>query len=327
MTGIAIVGQGYMGRTHADAWTRLGRGDDILYVNAPGRRLWSHLAPAATFTNHLDDVLRDPAVEIVSVCTPTPSHADIAVRALRAGKHVLLEKPVALTLADAAGVRDAADRSGRVLMVAQVVRFFAGYQELRRLAGSGTLGRVTSVRAARTLATPTWADWWPDESQSGGVPVDFSIHDFDQANLFLGEPTAVTATRTGHEAPLETVIEYAGGGVGQVLSYPYLPQGSPFSCSLELLGTHGHAAYRMVSGAPTDAADRGVSEVVVSTVDGIERRWVPDNEPYVREVEYFAACVTRAQRPQLSPVESAISALRVSLATRRSLDQRTRVRL
>ena len=327
MTGIAIVGQGYMGRTHAGAWTRLGHGGDIRYVQAPGRRAWDDLAPAARFVTDLDEVLRDPAVDVVSVCTPTPTHADIAVRALDAGKHVLLEKPIALTLADAQRIAAAADRSPQVLMVAQVVRFFAGYRELRRIAGSGELGRVIAVRASRTLATPTWADWWADESQSGGVPVDFAVHDFDQAGLFLGDPVAVTATRTAADAPMETLVEYADGGIGQVLSHAHLPAGSGFSSGLELVGTRGLASYRLVSAAPTDSAEesQGISQLVVSTPDGVRQQHVPDDDPYLREVEYFAHCVAAGEQPLLSPTESAVTALRVSLAARESLGRRARV--
>ncbi|HEV7742287.1 MAG TPA: Gfo/Idh/MocA family oxidoreductase [Pseudolysinimonas sp.] len=321
MTGIAIVGQGYMGRTHAEAWSRLGHGDDIRYITAPGDREWSDVAARAAFTTHLDEVLFDPAVDRLSVCTPTPSHASIAIRALRAGKHVLLEKPIALSLDDAHEIESAAAAGDRVLMIAQVVRFFAGYEALAGVRDSGRIGEVRAVRASRVLATPTWAPWWPDEEQSGGVPVDFSIHDFDQANFFLGIPVAVRATRTAHEAPLETTIEYEAGGIAQVHSFPYLPQGSPFSCSLELIGSRGQAAYRMISGAPTDGAGSGVSELTISTVDGVERIPIADNDPYAREIEYFSACIASRTPPVRSTTASAIAALEVSLATRASLER------
>ncbi len=321
MTGIAIIGQGYMGRTHADAWTRLGYGDELLYVVAPGKRESDDLAPGATFTTHLDEALFDPTVDRVSVCTPTPTHASITIRALRAGKHVLLEKPIALTVDDARAIAVEAAASDRVLMVAQVVRFFAGYEALLAVRHSGRLGTVTSVRATRVLARPLWAPWWPDETQSGGVPVDFAVHDFDQANLFLGRPVAVTATRTAHEAPLETTIEYAGGGIAQVLSYPYLPQGSAFSSSLEVVGDAGHASYRMVAGAPTESGSSGESRLTVATSDGVDVTDVADNDPYAREIEYFNRCIVEGSVPTRSPTASAVAALEVSLAVRTSLER------
>ena len=326
MTGIAIVGQGYMGRTHADAWTRLGHGDDIRYLVAPGDRE-PGVAPGATFTNHLDEALLDPEVDRVCVCTPTPSHTEIAVRALRAGKHVMLEKPNALTLEDAATILEAARIAPGILMIAQVVRFFAGYEALVALRDSHRLGAIASVRATRVLARPTWAPWWPDESQSGGVPVDFAIHDYDQANVLLGEPVAVRAVQLAPEAPLEATIEYATGGLAQVLSYPYLPQGSAFCSSLELVGEHGQAGYRLLAGAPTESGASGESRLTIATVDGVESRDVADNDPYARELEYFAHCIETSTRPERSTPESAVAALRVSLAVRESIAAGRRVEL
>jgi predicted dehydrogenase len=324
MTGIGIIGQGYMGRTHAEAWTNLGFGDKIRYINAPGERSWTDIAPAAQLVTELDEVLLDPEIDRISICTPTSTHADIAIRALRAGKHVLLEKPIALSLEDARAIQDAAQSTDRVLMVAQVVRFFAGYVSLLAVHRSGRLGDVLSVRATRALPTPTWATWWPDEAQSGGVPVDFSIHDYDQANLFLGRPTYVRATRSATHGPLETTIEYADGGIAQVLSYPYLPEGSAFTCSLELVGTEGQASYRMASAAPTAPGD-GLSQLIISTTDGIQQLSVDDNQPYEREVEYFNECIANGTDPDRSDIASAIEALKVSLATRQSLADGTRV--
>lgn len=324
MTGIGVIGQGYMGRTHAEAWTHLGFGEDILYINAPGDRAWQDIAPAAKLVADLEDVLGDPGVDRISICTPTPTHADIAIRALRAGKHVLLEKPIALSVEDALAIKAAAKATDRVFMVAQVVRFFAGYERLLAVQRSGALGDILSIRATRALPTPTWAAWWPDEAQSGGVPVDFSIHDYDQANLFLGQASHVRATRTAPTAPLETTIEYVDGGIAQVLSYPYLPAGSGFSSSLELIGTGGQASYRLASAAPTAPGD-GLSQLTIATTKGIENRSIDDNQPYEREVEYFNECIANGTGPDRSDTASAIAALKVSLATRESLATGSRV--
>ena len=327
MAGIAIVGQGYMGRTHAEAWANLGHAADIRYVVAPGEQLLFEPATEARFVGNLQVALDDPEVDILSVCTPTPSHAEIAIRALRAGKHVLLEKPIALTIDDAMAIREVASTSGRVLMVAQVVRFFAGYQLLRDAWQTGSLGTLQSLRAVRAINTPTWADWWSDETQSGGVPVDFSIHDYDQSNLFLGAPVGVTAARLSDTGPIETTIEYWGGGLGQVLSHAHTPVGIPFTSSLSLIGTAGMADYRLSAGSPTDPDASGVNAFRLTTVDGSTEFAVEDNSPYTREIEYFLACIADGVEPSLSPTDSAIRALEVSLAVRESLRRRTRVRL
>lgn len=293
MHGIAIVGAGNMGRAHAEAWSRLGLGDRIRYVCArrPGASL--PYAPLARVVTELDDVLGDPEVDIVSICTPTPSHAELAVRALAAGRHVLLEKPVALDLPGAEAVMAADAASDATLMVAHVVRFFAGYQRVRAEVESGRIGVAREVRASRSSAAPTWASWLADEAQSGGMLVDFAIHDFDQVDLHLGRPVAVTTVEAGASGRFESRVEYAGGGVGHVVTNARLPAGSPFESTIEVTGTSGVTSFRYPDAAP--------------------------DEPFVRQAAYFLDCVEARRSPEACPPQSAAVALRVALAARESL--------
>ena len=143
----------------------------------------------------------------------------------------------------------------------------------------------------------------------------------------LGKAIAVRATRLREESPLEATIEYESGALAQVLSYPYLPQGSAFSSSLELVGDLGQAGYRMLAGAPTESGASGESRLTVATADGVDVVDVIDNDPYAREIEYFAQCIDRGVAPELSTPESAVAALEVSLAVNRSLAAGDRIRL
>lgn len=332
MTTIAIVGQGYMGRTHAEAWATLGLADRIKYVSArtPGEPL-EH-APVATFVTDLETVLRDPEVDVVSICTPTSTHRDIAVRALEAGKNVLLEKPFALSVSDALAVQQVADRCGTVLMVAQVVRFFEGYRRLRTDVAGGKLGEVLSARARRFINRPDWAQWWHDDAQSGGMVVDFAIHDYDQMNLFLGEPIRVSCIAGSRLGPVETTIEYRNGGIGQVLSFADLKRGAPFNSSIGLVGTEGFADYEFSAGSPTDHPDVGTSPDAVSryrlaAAGNSTTADISADAPYTRQVEYFLRCVTDGAKPGLCTTPSAIRALEVSLAASESLTTGAPVRV
>ena len=300
-----------MARAHARAWSNLGLGDDIRYVCARGAQVPLEHARSARFVTDLDVVLADPEVSVVSVCTPTPTHADIAIRSLRAGKNVLLEKPIALTLPDALAIRDAASEGAGVLMVAHVVRFFPGYRALAQDAENGAFGRPIAVRARRISASGERKPWMRDEAQSGGMLVDFAIHDFDQVNLYLGDPVAVTAVRASAPGPagtvaVESTVEYRDGGIGQVLTCLSMPAGTPFTSSVELLGTGGLADYRFSDTSPTDIA-----------VD----------DPYTLQAEYFLGCVNAGTPPALCPVDAAIAALSVSLAARSALATGTRTRV
>ena len=112
MASIAIIGQGYMGNAHAAAWASAGQADAIKYICTPRPKEGSvPAAKNAKYITDLDVILKDADVKYVSVCTPTPTHKDITVALLAAGKHVLLEKPITLNVADAKIVADAAAKS------------------------------------------------------------------------------------------------------------------------------------------------------------------------------------------------------------------------
>ncbi|RDV45317.1 gfo/Idh/MocA family oxidoreductase [Leifsonia sp. ku-ls] len=297
--GVAVVGAGRMGRAHAAAWS--ANGVPVLWAVSPRRAPELPAAPAARWARDLDEALDDPRVTVVSVCTPTPSHAELAIQALEAGRNVLLEKPIALTLDDAHRVAEAAVRAPGTLMVAHVVRFFPGYAALAARIAEGSIGRPRLVRASRVSARPVGYDWLDDEERSGGMLVDFAIHDLDQANAYLGRPVAVTsvAARGGaFGAPTATTVEYAGGGVAQVLSVSDLPEGQPFEAGLEVIGDAG------VDAAETAAGDA-----------------------FAEQARYFLACVDAGVPPSRAPVGAAVDALRVALAARESARTGRRVEL
>ena len=176
-----------------------------------------------------------------------------------------------------------------------------------------------------------------DESQSGGILVDFGIHDFDQLNLYLGTPVAVTAVRGGASGPIETTVEYADGGIGQVLSHLSMPAGTPFTTSIELIGTGGLADYRFsdvsfsapvsapISGPVSGPISGPISGPVSGPVSAESPTRVADENPYARQAEYFLSCVDAGTPPALCPVDAAVLALQVALAARASLAAGTRI--
>jgi predicted dehydrogenase len=319
VTTIAIIGAGYMGRTHAAAWTALGHGNGIRYICS--RRVGGTFdeAPAARVVTDVAAVLADPDVDVVSICTPTTTHRDIAVRALNAGKHVLLEKPISLTIADALAISAAASSSDRTFMVAHVVRFFEGYRRARADAEAGRIGSIVSGRARRLITKPDSA-WWYDDTESGGVVVDVGIHDFDQLNLFLGTPVAVTSTATDPLGPIESTIEYRSGAIGQVLTFAGIPAGAPFTTSLNLVGTDGILDYEFSADAPTSTGGTpGVNAYRLATAGGSQSATLSSLDHYERQVEYFLECVRNGADPVFCPTASAVRALDVALAARQSL--------
>lgn len=310
---VAIVGPGTIGAAHAAAWREVGVEVSHLVSRRPDARLAD--APHAVTVTDYATVLADPTVDIVTICTPTPTHREFAIAALRAGKHVLLEKPIALTVGDADAIAREAEASEGVLMVAHVVRFFDGYVRVRRAVVDGRVGHPLHVRAERAIAPPD-TPWWYDEELSGGVAVDLGIHDLDQANLLLGDPIAVRATDA--LGPVETTVEYAGGGLAQVLSHARMPAHTPFATSIRVLGDAGLVEHRHTGGEhATDAyLLRGADGVSVEDADPHK---ADARDPYATQAAHFLECVASGSASTVAPTADAIAALRVALAARDSL--------
>lgn len=143
------------------------------------------------------DILRDPEVDAVSVCTPNDQHAPITIDALRAGKHVLCEKPCAPVYADALKMQEAQRASGKILNIGVVNRFNTAVNRIKRLIDAGELGELyhvyASFRANRSI--PGWGGWFTTKAVSGGgVLIDWGVHFLDLVMYCAGDPEPLSAS-------------------------------------------------------------------------------------------------------------------------------------
>ncbi len=201
--GIGIVGIGFMGWIHYLATRQVAGAEVVAVCSRDPKKLagdWSgiqgnfgppggpvDLTGVATYADY-GALLADPTVDLVDLCVPSPDHASWAIRALEAGKHVLVEKPIALTSADADAMLAAAARSGRMLMVGHVLPFFPEFAYARELIESGRYGSVRAAHFKRVIAR---SDRAADADAGGGPAVDLHIHDTHYIALVCGVPTAV----------------------------------------------------------------------------------------------------------------------------------------
>lgn len=204
--GIGIVGIGFMGMIHYLAARGLAGGEVVaLCSRDPKKRAgdWTgirgnfgpvgskmDLSGKATYAT-IDDLLADPNVGLVDLCVPNDEHARLAVQALEAGKDVLVEKPIALTVADADAMLAAAERSGRLLMVAHVLPFFPEFAFALEAVRSGRYGRLQAAHFTRVISRPDWSSGIAEADRSGGPAIDLHIHDTHFVALLCGVPTAV----------------------------------------------------------------------------------------------------------------------------------------
>ena len=126
-------------------------------------------------------LLEDKSIDVVHICTPNKSHAEIAIAALESGKHVMCEKPMAKTAADARKMLEAAKRTGKKLTIAYQNRFRPDSQYLKKLCADGELGEIyfAKAHAIRRRAVPTWGVFLNEEEQGGGPLIDIGTHALD----------------------------------------------------------------------------------------------------------------------------------------------------
>jgi predicted dehydrogenase len=139
--------------------------------------------------SNLEDVFGDPAVDAVSICTWNNTHADIAIGALKGGKHVLVEKPLSMNVEEALKVEEVVRESGKTLQVGFVRRFATNTKVLKSLIDNGKLGEIYYAKASclRRLGNP--GGWFADKERSGGGPlIDLGIHIIDICWYLMGRP-------------------------------------------------------------------------------------------------------------------------------------------
>ncbi len=165
-------------------------------------------------------LVADPAVELVQIVTPPNLHAEMAIAALQAGKHVFVEKPLATTNEDAQAILDAGRAAGKVVGINYVMRYDPLYQIVQRIAHEGHLGRLTHVEFQNYASDEGLGDdhWFWDKAQSGGIFIEHGVHFFDIVGAIVGAParrvlgqTWMREDGTGKEDRVQALVSYENG--------------------------------------------------------------------------------------------------------------------
>jgi predicted dehydrogenase len=206
MVHIGIVGIGFMGMIHYLAAQR-ARGVKVIALcsrdaaklagdwtgiqgNFGPRGTQMDLSGVARYRD-FQALLEDPQVDLVDLCVPNDSHAPMAIQALRAGKHVLVEKPIALSTQSADLMVETAKAAGKLLMVGHVLPFFPEFAYGLDAVQSGRFGALKAAHLLRVISKPDWSSGIADPGRSGGPAVDLHIHDTHFIALICGTPRAV----------------------------------------------------------------------------------------------------------------------------------------
>jgi UDP-N-acetyl-2-amino-2-deoxyglucuronate dehydrogenase len=330
----ALVGAGVIGRTHARALAELPDVAELVSVVDADPATAQELADryGVEATTDLDAVLRRDDIDAVTVCTPSGVHAEGAVAALDAGKHVVVEKPIDITLAAADRIIDAEKRSGKTVAVISQHRFDHSTEKVQRAVRDGHLGTITSAIASHA--------WWRGQSyydsgdwrgtwalDGGGAVMNQTVHTINLMITTLGTPVEVFAytgclahERIEVEDTAVAVVKFASGALGVIhgttAAYPGL------DASLRVFGSKGSAVITddelvFFHANPGDAPEIGMQAATAENQVTADDTLGPDDRGlglgHRRQLADFIDAVTTGRAPRVGTTE-ARTALSVILA-------------
>lgn len=325
--GVVVVGAGDLGSRHAKHWCEAGA--NVIAVCDPWLERAAVVAASvgAEAATHPYDYLKRDDVHVVSVCTPTFLHESYSVAALEAGKHVLCEKPVALTVPAALRIKQAAEANDREVRIGLMRRFDPAQHEILRshaLLGEPTLAQATIVAGLRPKRL------MHDANGNGGPVIDMSCHLFDLWRvLFDGQPESVMAhgyTFAEGRSELASIEEkaldsalftltYPGGRVGQVQISWGLPSGVQYLERHSYVGPDGLLVVNWNSGMTLYRGD-------------VAEAWqAPTFNAWREQIVQFYRELTEGAPRVVASIDDGIDALRVSLAVLQSVAEKRTVHL
>ena len=313
---VGVIGAGFIGAIHLSAYANMPEVEVVGVADArPGTAAaGAALVRARAYSSYEDLVLTED-VEVVDVCLPTAYHRELALGAARAGKHVILEKPIARTLEDAEAILEAFSGTENRLFVGHVVRFFPEYVKIKAMMDAGDLGTVGVARTSRRSPFLTgWNDWYADWRMSGGVLLDLVIHDFDFLRWTLGEVERVYARgvlgREYNRLDYALVtLRFAGGAIAHVEGQWGYP--GPFNYSIEVAGSRA-----LVTADSTESPSVQLLGGAASSRESPD--FLTGKSPFQTELEHFIECIATGAEPVVEP-RDAYEALKIGLAATQSV--------
>jgi len=334
MVNIGIVGTGFMTVQHLKAYRTLPGVRIAALCNPSGRHLDGDFSSVAGNVGDQDPVrldmtrvrayrdpaamFADPEVQAVDICTPTHTHVALSLAALAAGRHVLLEKPMARTHADALRIASAAEAAaarGVFLMPAMCIRFWPEYAWVRERIVSGEYGRVLDARFRRVASAPAWGHGhFLQGGASGGALLDLHVHDVDFIQHCFGRPASVVASGyskvSGATDHVVALFQYPGGPTVSAEGSWGMADGFGFQMEFTVNFEKATVDYNLARGAEAlKVAEGGATRVVsLGELDG-----------YVGELKHFTESVASGTAPQRVTAREAASAIELCEAEEASI--------
>jgi predicted dehydrogenase len=339
---VGVVGFGFMGGMHAQIYDHLASTQLTAIADASPEKARENLKklgfPTVPVYRSLTKLLREEDVDIIDICLPTDMHLDACLEAIKAGKAVFCEKPLALSAEEADEIVKAAEAASVPFQVGQVIRFWPEYQVLKELVEFGRAGRLLSLAMQRGGARPTYASesWLLNHTRSKGAMLDLHIHDTDFILHLLGEPEAVTTwgtkepqagwthVFTRYHYPDVSVFAEGGWNYPSKWNFKMAFHAVFENGVLDFDSTRVPTLMLTLADDPPQEADfeepqAGSSRSGAGNISALGG--------YFNELKYFVECLERGEHPQVATASQAARSVHTVMAELESAETDTTVRL
>ena len=332
MLNIGIVGLGFMAATHLKAYRHV-KGARIAALCSPsGRNLDGDFSRVAGNVGNNEPLrldmsgikayrdfgamLADEKIDVIDICAPTLAHPDLAVAALKAGKHVLCEKPLARTSDQARRVVAAARKGRSFFMPAMCLRFWPEWAWLKKAIAGNSYGPVLAARFRRVTEPPGWGQHnFLDGRKSGGALLDLHIHDTDFVQYCFGRPKSVFSTGytkvSGAIDHVVTQYEISSGAPVHAEGTWAMTPGFGFNMSFTVNFKNATADYDISRGKEAlKLFQNGKAPKIISCRGG---------DGYIGELKYFIDCIRLGKRPTVVTARDGLAAVEICEAEEESI--------
>ena len=317
---VAMLGTGFIAEFRAQVYARL---QGVQLVAVLGR----DPAKTATFAQRSgighaattwDELTGGPAFDAVDLCLPNHRHLEYALLAAQAGKHVLCEKPLGMTEAEALQMLAAVERAGVIHAYGENMLYAPDFREILDIVAAGTIGKPLWVRGREAHFGPHSPWFWKRAESGGGALIDMGCHLIAVFNLMLGEnPTSVLchAPTLHHDTDCEDIalalLQYPGGTLGQCEA-SWIQRGG-MQVTLEVSGSEGMVTYdRSAQSQPIKVFARNQVQRYFSEKVEHDRGWLfPTVDEYWRygyydQIRHFVECIRTGRAPKLGFAEGVV---------------------
>ena len=292
---IGLVGTGGMGKVHFANFAEIEGAEVVAACGTSQKSRDTAAEWGIPCFDSIEQMVAATDIDIIDICTPTYMHHSMVMQSLACGKDTIVEKPIALSFADAKEMLDEAERRGRHLYVAQVLQFTKEVEILRHVVESGELGKPLDGVFERLSACPKWSagGWLFDRDKSGLLYYDLHIHDLDVIVSAFGKPDSFRFTSCrgeGKEYPEQIRIDYDYGDFHVLGEAAWFNADIPWTARWRVYFENGML---INDGSSLTSYQFGRDPVVYDTADevmvstGIN---VPPCGWYYNELKHFVEC-------------------------------------